>query len=71
MRGIFRFFEGIWLFSLAYRFSLWYVGNHFSKYFIIFWLNTIIAIIMFVSAQTKTETKYTGKTGAEIWEMKH
>ena len=48
MRGIFKFLEGVIVFYLAYVFIKWYIKGHFSKYFIFFWLNTIIAIIMFV-----------------------
>jgi hypothetical protein len=44
------------------------VKGHFGKYFILFWLNTIMSIIMYVNHQNKIEEEYDHRTGAEVWE---
>ncbi len=68
---IFRFLEGVVLFYLAFVFIKWYIKGHFGKYFIFFWLNTIISIIMYFNQQKQIEQEYDHRTGAEVWEATH
>ena len=68
---IFRFLEGIALFYLAFVFLKWYVKGHFSKYFIFFWLNTIITFIMYFNHKDQIKQEYDHRTGAEVWEATH
>ncbi len=69
--SIFRFLEGVVLFYLAFVFIKWYVKGHFGKYFIFFWLNIIIAFVMYFNHQQQIEEEYDNRTGAEIWEATH
>jgi hypothetical protein len=69
--SIFRFLEGVVLLGLAFVFLRWYIKGHFGKYFIFFWLNTIMALLMFVGHQQQIEEEYDNRTGAEIWEATH
>jgi hypothetical protein len=69
--SIFRFLEGVVLFYLAFIFIKWYVKGHFGKYFIFFWLNTIIAFVMYFNHQQQIEEEYDNRTGAEVWEATH
>jgi hypothetical protein len=68
---IFRFLEGVILFYLAFVFLKWYIKGHFGKYFILFWLNTIIAFAMYFNQQKRIEQEYDHRTGAEVWEATH
>jgi hypothetical protein len=43
------------------------VKGHFGKYFIFFWLNTIMAFVIYFNRQSKIE-EYDHRTGAEIWD---
>jgi hypothetical protein len=49
----------------------WYIKGHFGKYFILFWLNTIIAFAMYFNQQKRIEQEYDHRTGAEVWEANH
>jgi hypothetical protein len=69
--SIFRFLEGVVLLGLAFVFLRWYIKGHFGKYFIFFWLNTIMALLMFVGHQQQIEEEYDNRTGAEVWEATH
>jgi hypothetical protein len=68
---VFQFLKGVVLFYLAFVFLKWYIKGHFGKYFIFFWLNTIIALLMFVGHQQQIEQEYDHRTGAEVWEATH
>ena len=68
LKSLFKVIQGFFLFYLAYIFIKWYVKGHFGKYFIFFWLNTIMSIIMYVNHQNKIEEEYDHRTGAEVWE---
>ncbi len=68
LKSLFKVIQGFFLFYLAYIFIKWYVKGHFGKYFIFFWLNTIMSIIMYVNHQNKIEVEYDHRTGAEVWE---
>ena len=58
MKGIFKFLEGVIVFYLAFAFIKWYVSGHFGRYFIFFWLNTIIALIMFFYSRETAAERY-------------
>jgi len=58
MKALLKFLEGIVVFYLAFAFVKWYIKGHFGKYFILFWLNTIIAIIMFVYNRQHEAERY-------------
>lgn len=49
MRLILKIISNITIIALLIWFIQWYVKGHFGKYAIFFWLNTIIAIIMYVT----------------------
>ncbi len=68
LKSLFKVIQGFFLFYLAYIFIKWNVKGHFGKYFILFWLNTIMSIIMYVNHQNKIEEEYDHRTGAEVWE---
>lgn len=65
--NFFKFISGIYLFYLFYLFIKWYIGGHFKKYFIFFWLNTILSIYMYYDNKHKREASYNPKSGQEIW----
>jgi hypothetical protein len=69
--SILRFLEGVALLGLAFVFLRWYVKGHFGKYFILFWLNTILSFIMYFNHQNQIEQEYDHRTGAEIWNEMH
>ena len=68
LKSLFKVIQGIFLFYLAYIFIKWYVKGHFGKYFIFFWLYTILSIVMYINHQNKIEEEYDHRTGSEIWE---
>ena len=47
MKKLGELLSGLFMFYLAYIFVVWYVKGHFGKYFIFFWLNTILSIGMY------------------------
>jgi hypothetical protein len=69
LKSLFKLIQGFFLFYFAYVFVKWYVKGHFGKYFIFFWLNTIMAFVMFFNHQNKIEEEYDHRTGAEVWEQ--
>jgi len=58
MKGLLKLLKGIILFSLAIAFVKWHVKGHLGKYFIFFWLNTIIAICLFVYNKEHAAERY-------------
>jgi hypothetical protein len=68
---VFQFLKGVILFYLAFVFLKWYIKGHFGKYFIFFWLNTIITFMMYFNHKNQIEQEYDHRTGAEIWEATH
>jgi len=70
MAGIWKVLNSIIVIALAVWFVKWYVKGHFGKYFIFFWVNTIIAIIMYLSNPGYNENwpQHDNRTGAEVWE---
>jgi hypothetical protein len=71
LKKLWRIASNIALFVLAFKFLEWYVKGHFGKYFIFFWLNTVISILMVIGHQKKVEEEYDHRTGSEIWEQTH
>ena len=67
-RSLINVLKGFALFYFAFAFLLWYIKGHFGKYFIFFWLNTILSIVIGINHQNKIEQEYDHRTGAEIWE---
>ena len=47
MKKLGELLGGLIIFYLAYVFLVWYIKGHFRKYFIFFWLNTILAFGMY------------------------
>ena len=47
MKKLGELLGGLIVFYLAYVFLVWYIKGHFGKYFIFFWLNTILSIGMY------------------------
>lgn len=47
MKAIWKILSNFFIIALTIAFVRWYVKGHFGKYFIFFWLNTIIAIGMY------------------------
>ncbi len=69
-----RFIGNIFLIYFAFVFLIWYIKGHFNKkWFWIFWLNTIVAIMMcFVYNKPDPERERIDRmTGAEYWKMTH
>jgi hypothetical protein len=71
MKAIFNFISSIIVFTLAFVFLKWYIKGHFGKYFIFFWLNTIIAFATYFNHKNQIEQEYDHRTGAEVWEANH
>jgi hypothetical protein len=67
LKSLFKALQSFFLFYFAYIFLKWYVKGHFGKYFIFFWLNTIMAFVIYFNRQSKIE-EYDHRTGAEIWD---
>ena len=44
MKAIWKILSNFFIIALTIAFVRWYVKGHFGKYFLFFWLNTIIAI---------------------------
>ena len=73
MKGLFKLIEGIIVFALFFAFIRWYIKGHFGKYFIFFWLNTVVAIIMYLSnpGYNSNWPQHDNRTGAEVWEQQY
>ena len=70
MKGLFKLIEGIIVFALFFAFIRWYIKGHFGKYFILFWLNTFISLIIYTHHKTHQEP-YDRRTGAQVWEQQY
>lgn len=72
LKAIFQLIKSFFLFYLAYIFLKCYIKGHFGKYFILFWLNTIFSIILFISTKRTDpeEERINNMKGAEYWEEK-
>jgi hypothetical protein len=71
MKAIWNFISSFIVIALFAWFIQWYVKGHFGKYAILFWLNTIIAIIMYLNNPGYNENwpQRDNRTGAEVWEQ--
>ena len=70
MKGFWELLNKTIIIALAVAFIRWYFKGHFGKYFILFWLNTIVAIVMYINHKSN-ETPYDHRTGAEVWEEQY
>lgn len=70
MKAIWNLVSSFIVIALAIWFVQWYVKGHFGKYFILFWLNTILAIGIHMH-RTSNEIPYDHRTGAEVWEQQY
>lgn len=71
MRTLFSILRGFALFGLAFIFLKWYIKGHFGKYFLFFWLWSIISFSMYYNHKKEVEESYDHRTGAEIWEERY
>jgi len=67
MKAIWNFISAFMIISLFVWFIQWYIKGHFGKYFIFFWLNTIISIVMY-AYQRNHEPEYDSTPGYVYWE---
>ncbi len=67
MKAIWNFISSILILALAYAFVGWYIKGHFGRYFIFFWLNTILAIVLYVNHQNN-KPKHDPTPGYVYWE---
>jgi hypothetical protein len=70
MKAIWNLVSSFVVIALAIWFVQWYVKGHFGKYFIFFWLNTILSIGFYVYDTSKV-VPYDHRTGAEVWEHQY
>ena len=68
MKAIWNLVSSFIVIALTIWFVQWYVKGHFGKYFIFFWLNTILAIGIYIH-RTSNEIPYDHRTGVEVWEQ--
>ena len=52
MKALFNLVQGIIIFTLTFVFLRWYIKGHFGKYFIFFWINTIISCYIYYDTKT-------------------
>ena len=69
--SILKFVKGLIFIYLAFVFLAWYIKGHFGRYFIFFWLNTILSTVMYFNHKNQIEAEYDHRTGAEVWEANH
>jgi hypothetical protein len=67
MKAIFKLIQSIVIIALAVYFVKWYIKGHKGKYAVLFWLNTIIACLMFFNAKTN-QPKEDTTHGSVYWE---
>ena len=67
MKALWNFISTIMIISLAAWFVEWYIKGHFGKYFILFWLNTILSIVMYVNHHNNVPVEDT-TPGYVYWE---
>ena len=73
MKAIWNLVSSFIVITLTIWFVQWYVKGHFGKYFIFFWLNTVVAIIMYLSnpGYNSNWPQHDNRTGAEVWEQQY
>jgi len=67
MKAIFNLVSTLCTVFLAVWFTKWYVKGHFGKYAILFFINTIIAICLYIGAKTNKPKEDT-TPGYVYWE---
>ena len=65
--SLLKVLEGFILFYLLFVFIKWFVKGHFGKYFILFWANSIICVIIFYNHQQKMKDERDPRSGYQIW----
>lgn len=70
MKAIWNILSSIIVVALTIWFIKWYVKGHFGKYFILFWLNTILAISMFINHKNNIPP-YDPTPGYVYWNQNH
>lgn len=70
MKGIWNIISSILILALTYAFIRWYIKGHFGKYFILFWLNTVLAIAMFINTKSNIP-QHDPTPGYVYWERNH
>lgn len=69
MRGLFSFLSGLYLFYLFFLFIGWYIKGHFGKYFLFFWVSTILSIFIYKYGQYKIfKEDFDSRSAQEIWD---
>lgn len=73
MKAIWNIFSSFIVIALTIWFVQWYIKGHFGKYFIFFWLWTIISIVMYLSnpGYNPNWPQQDNRTGAEVWNSNH
>jgi len=69
MKGIWNFISTVSILVLTFVFLRWYIKGHFGKYFIFFWLWTIISIVIYLNnpGYNTNWPQRDNRTGAEVW----
>lgn len=70
LKSLWNLLNSIIVFTLAFVFVRWNIKGHFGKYFLLFWLNTIMAIALQVN-RVNHQQPYDHRTGAEVWEEQY
>ena len=77
MKGFFRLLEGLLLFGMAFAFIRWFINGLFSRYFILFWVWLILAIVYYWAYWNPNIMfnhnwpQHDSITGAEAWSKNH
>ena len=67
MKGIWNFISTVSILVLTFVFLRWYIKGHFGKYFIFFWLWTIISIVIYIHNENNKPVEDT-TPGYVYWE---
>ena len=67
MKAIWNFTSAFMIISLFVWFIQWYIKGHFGKYFIFFWLNTILSIVIYINS-VNNKPKEDNTPGYVYWE---
>ena len=67
MSRLWQILSAISILVLTYAFLRWYIKGHFGRYFILFWVWTILSMTLFINAKSKQE-KYDNTPGYVYWE---
>lgn len=67
MKRLLEFISTLFILILAAWFVKWYIKGHFGKYRIYFWLNTILALILWFTYPS-IKPKENNEPGYVYWE---